>query len=196
MAEGNYVIYEVDSIVHDAPVNVLDTFRYFIKELNDSTYLNMENQWTKRIERSYKVDWDDPWQVKDIWTAVQTNTRAEKVEENIRYIKLAFPVTEAIEWDGNAANNLETWDYYYDQVDVPASVGDTVYQKTCKVIQRDRVNAIEREYAEEVFAYGVGLVYKRLDLLELESVVIGGEVVPSIVRGIEFEMRAIESGVE
>ena len=197
VTEGKYVIYEVDSIVHDAPVNVLDTFHYFIKELNDSTFFDNENRSTARIERFYKQDMDDPWQIKDIWFSNRTNSSAEKVEENLRYVKLAFPVSlETDDWDGNAQNSLEEWEYGYTSIDVPAAVGDTVFEKTCTVVQRNRVNAIEREYAEEVFAYGVGLVYKRLDLLELESVVIGGEIVPSIVRGIEFEMRAIETGVE
>lgn len=189
MGEGKYRIYEVDSIVLDAPVNVLDTFRYFIKELNDTTFLDNEGRRTTRIERSYKQDWDDAWQIKDIWFANRTNSTAEKVEENLRYVKLAFPVSlETDDWDGNAQNSLEEWTYQYTEVDVPAMVGDTIYEKTCTVVQRDRVNAIEREYAEEKFAYGVGMVYKRFEWFNN----VGGEVVTSL----EFEMRIVESGVE
>ncbi len=145
VSEGKYVIYEVDSIVHDAPVNVLDTFRYFIKELNDSTFFDNENRSTARIERFYKQELDDPWQIKDIWFANRTNSTAEKVEENLRYVKLAFPVSlETDDWDGNAQNSLEEWEYRYTDIDVPAAVGDTIYEKSCTVVQRDRVNAIER----------------------------------------------------
>jgi len=43
---------------------------------------------------------------------------------------------------------------------------------------------------------GVEFVQKHLEALELESEVIEEQIAPSIVSGFEFEMRAIESGVE
>ena len=35
-----------------------------------------------------------------------TTSRAEREEDNIRYIRLGFPISSTITWDGNAFNTL------------------------------------------------------------------------------------------
>jgi len=43
-----------------------------------------------------------PWLLKNVWYSVKTDKNVERVEENIRYIKLIFPIRNNAKWDGNA----------------------------------------------------------------------------------------------
>src|ERR1035437_494730 len=91
---GHYVIYQVDS-VNNTP-NVFDSIRYQLKELIAATFLDNSGRPTLRIERYYKMfhfnthSYDSVWSVPRVWSANRTTSTAEKVEENIRYIKLVF----------------------------------------------------------------------------------------------------------
>jgi hypothetical protein len=189
---GRYVDYQVDSIYHDVPVGVQDTFRFYVRELIDSTYLDAEDRPTNRIQRYYKQDVDDDWQLRDVWVSNRTGTTAEKVEENIRYVKMVFPVDEGVTWDGNAQNTNEEWVYSYRDLFVEKTIGDIVYSNTLTVQQRDLENLIEKQFAREVYALGIGMVYKRLDSLEFTL----QNGTSELETGVEFSMRAIGHGVE
>ena len=122
--QGMYVVYDVDSFYYDDFNDVVDTTKFLLKEKIESIYTDNQGRPTIRLERYVKyydtlVPYSSmPWTLRDIWAENKTASTTEKVEENQRYIKLAFPVKEAQTWDGNAQNNLgaDNYSYYfYDQ---------------------------------------------------------------------------------
>jgi hypothetical protein len=160
---GHTVIYDVDSIVYDdffQPVQI-DTFRFQIKEVVESAITDGQGRDAWRLERFIKTDTTD-WQIRQVWTALVTTTTAEKVEENYRYIKLAFPLKENKTWNGNSYNNLGFREYRYNAINEPAQVGGINFEETAQVIQGDDENLIEKYYAEERYARNVGLIYKEI----------------------------------
>lgn len=189
---GRYIVYEVDSIYHDLPVGVQDTFHFYIKEVVDTTFLDLEDRPSNRIERFYKDSLSHPWELKNVWVANRTNQSAQRVEENLRYVRMVFPVTDNVTWDGNTFNILDAWEHHYEDIDIPKQIGGTNFQKTVTVIQRDRVNLLEEEFAQEIYSYDLGLVYKQLDSLKFTFS--GG--ISEIESGVEFRMTAIETGFE
>ncbi len=192
LEEGRFITYEVDSVYHDVPSGIQDTFHFYVKELIDSIYYDLENRPTSRILRYYADDLSDPWELRNVWIANRTATAGERVEENVRFVRLVFPTDETVTWDGNAQNIYEEWEYSYMDIDAAKTVGDTSYSQTVTVIQRDRVNLLEEEYGEEVYAHGVGMVYKQLDTLKFNF----ADGISEIETGVELKMTAVSVGLE
>ena len=180
---GHTLEYDVDSIVYDdffQPVRI-DTFRYKIKEVVESVFIDGQGREAWRLERFQKTD-STEWMIHQVWTAIQTATTAEKVEENIRYIKIVFPARINKTWDGNSFNNLPPQEYEILEMDEPFSVGTLHFEETLLVLQGENENLIEKFYAEERYARNVGMIYK-------EYTDIKKEINQDIKSGLILKMR-------
>jgi len=180
---GHWIIYDVVSIEHDAPVNKHDTSLFQIMEVIESTYLDNENREAQRIERYIRNNSTLPWVIKDVWYSNLTAATAEKVEENVRFIKLIFPITLGKTWDGNASNFQDIWNYEYTEVDVSYTINNLSFDSTVTVLQIDEENLVEKNYALEIFAKDVGMIHKELILLDTEvdgTITIGSELTMNI----------------
>ncbi|MFH0865839.1 MAG: hypothetical protein V1904_06570 [Bacteroidota bacterium] len=163
---GHWVTYEVDSVVLDNfyPVGHplhMRTYHYDIKEEIESEFYDNEGRLTQRLVRYQKSGDTSDWFLKDVWVMNRTTRTAEKVEENYRYIKLAFAIEDGCLWNGNAFNSLDEQDYEYDDVFKPATVNGITFDSTVTVKQKIDSNVIEAFNQYEIFAKKVGLVYKR-----------------------------------
>jgi hypothetical protein len=153
-----WVEYDVLDIIHSELGS--DTTVYQLKEITTEEFLDNEGRLTYRIERYWRDDSNANWSIKDVWYSNKTTTTAEKVEENVRFTKLIFPINTAKYWDGNAFNNLEEWEYYYDSLHKPKLINNLSFDSTITVIQRDNQNVVEYEKVKEIFAIDIGLIYK------------------------------------
>lgn len=196
---GKYVVYDVDSIVYDDFNGSVDTFRFQVKEHIQSMYFDNSSRKTQRIERFKKIYNKNisysnlPWVLSDVWAANRTATTAEKVEENIRYVKLAFTVQQGKKWNGNAQNTATAQDYEYTEVNVPASVASCSFDSTLTVTQLDKENLIEKQYYKEVYAKNVGLVYKQV--IDVKSKVINQQyIMDRISSGLIYTMKVNSFG--
>ena len=173
---GKYVIYNVDSIVMNSFTKKVDSFYFQIKEVIESVYTDNAGRPTLRLERYRKdssktLPYDQlKWVLKDVWSANRTNRAVEKVEENIRYVKLAFPVALNISWNGNAYNTLDEWDYKIKEVNMPRTVGKISFDSTLSVLQRDAEDLIDKKYYREMYAKNVGLIYKQIIDVHSDSI--------------------------
>ena len=162
----NYFPLEVDGWVEYDVVDIIhselgsDTAEYQLKEIAAEEFLDNEGRLTYRIERYWRDDSNANWSVKDVWYSNITRTTAEKVEENMRFTKLIFPINISKYWDGNAYNNLEEWEYYYDSLHKPKLINNLSFDSTITVIQRDNENVVEYEKVKEIYAVDIGLIYK------------------------------------
>ncbi len=182
---GHSVTYEVDSIFHDSALEEHDTSHYLIREAITRTFVDGEGRTSYRIERSRKELASGQWRVEDVWVANRSKERAEKVEENRRFIKLSFPVSEDARWNGNAYNDLKEQDYEYKDVHEPMVVKGHSLDSTVKVVQKDVSNLIEEKFVQETYAKGIGMVEKEAVLLETYT---NGD----IRKGSELYMRMID----
>jgi len=88
---GAFIEYDVIEIFHDDQVNIHDTTRYFLKEKIVSLTKNGEE--TDIIWHRFKKDsLQNPWVLSDVWSARKTKQHYEKIEENVSYLRLLFPV--------------------------------------------------------------------------------------------------------
>ncbi len=157
---GNWKEYEVEETIY----TLLDTFytNYLLREeLVQPTGAPLEEP-TVLLYRYYRDDASDPWDLDSLWQVKLLSTKRTTVENNIRYVRLAFPLEEGIQWDGNAENALGFEQYtakdFGDAFTVPVtglSFGDAVKIEHAV----DTLSIIIDEVRFEVYARNVGLVY-------------------------------------
>ena len=157
---GSYVIYDVDSHYYNKPFNVDTVVQFQIKEVVDSKYTDLEGEEAFKIIRYRKEKDSTNWVLQDVWNAKLTTTNYQKDEENIRFVKLIFPVRTNKSWDGNALNNNDKWEYEYASVHQTEKVGVYTLDSVLTVTQFEDINLIQERFFEEKFAAGIGLVYK------------------------------------
>lgn len=179
---GWFIDYEVDSISHNITV---DTTHFFLREKMTEDFIDEEGQVAWTLERYKKNQLQDTFELTDVWVQKRTTTSAEKVEENQRFIKLVFPVEENDTWNGNAYNSMDPWNYRYTNVGDPYEIDFFDFPNTVTVNQRNNINLVDQEVAYEVYADGIGLIYKSLKDLEYQNFEI---------TGVEIEMKAIGYG--
>jgi hypothetical protein len=185
---GSWIIYKVDSIVFsdfNQIIQKVDTFHYLVKETITEKFLNASGNETNRIERYKRMMDTLPWEITNVWTSNISTNSLEKVEENIRYVKMSFPVTSGKIWPGNQFNTLVPWDYTYRDIKVPMTICGFVFNNTVTVLQKDSAddNFIEKRFAKEIYAEGIGMVYKQMDTLEIQN---------SIKKGLYFRQTIID----
>lgn len=166
---GSWIIYNVDSIIHDDFYDTIITYKYQVKEIIESLFTDNSGGETQRIERYKRSDSSAAWAITDVWYANRTSTTAERVEENIRYIKLIFPVKDKAKWNGNAYNTLGEKEYKYSGVNFSATVGNTAFDSVLTVLQEDIVRPIDKKYSVEKYAKNTGLVYKEYIYLDFQK---------------------------
>lgn len=151
--------YEVRKVLHDSGLGS-DTSYYYIREVVAEEFIDNQGRVTFRIERFKKDSLNGTYEISDVWYSNLSNTAAEKVEENIRFVKLVFPVKDNKVWDGNAYNTESEWEYEYDSVHVSRAYNNLIFDSTIKVQQIDNVNPIQNQVAFEIYANHIGLIRK------------------------------------
>jgi hypothetical protein len=167
--QGRYNQFAVDSIQWDDfdPLDPVDTFTFDIREVNDSILLDNSGDSTVRLERLRRDSANGSWYIKDIWSMKQTDATAEKVEENERFIKLRFPLKDGKVWNGNYYNTIGNWDYEITDLGKPFTVNGVTFPETVTVIQTGSNDPlINKQQGKEVYAKGVGLIYRELMITE------------------------------
>ncbi|OFX19591.1 MAG: hypothetical protein A2033_10155 [Bacteroidetes bacterium GWA2_31_9] len=156
---GDWITYEIVDINIDIPSDVNDTINYQLKEIIDSSYLN-NNEQVYRIERYVKLNDTANWEIKDVWLANYTTNSFQKVEENIRFVKLIFPIILDNTWNGNAYNMNDPKEYKITSIDLPETINTLHFDSVLHVTQLNISNLIEKKVEIEKYAKNIGLVYK------------------------------------
>ena len=179
LAVGKVFFYRMDSTVNINFGSSLVPHSYHTKDSIESTFLDATGRTNFRIFR-YVRDTADTQDWKFIATnyATITNDRVEYVENNLRYITIANPISANTSWKGNSYINttqgvspydyLYDWDFQYRNLDTPFTCLKGTIHNTYTVLQQDYlypetfIDTIrnDRNYSMEVYAKGVGLIYK------------------------------------
>lgn len=98
---GTYIVYKGDSIIYNYFFNqVRRNHSFFVKELIKDNFIDNLGRQAQRIER-YITDDTLNWGTPHVWYQVRDNKTAERVEDNLRYLKLVFPFDASTTWKPN-----------------------------------------------------------------------------------------------
>ncbi|MGV3639100.1 MAG: hypothetical protein ACO1NZ_01200 [Adhaeribacter sp.] len=162
---GNYWIYDVseatfsNQYVQEEPV---DSITYQVRERIDTVFRDQTGELTYKLIRSRRSDPSQAWGNDSIVLIQKSSLDLRYTRDNLKTVRLLFPVTENKTWNGNAFNSREAREYAYTQVGQPFTLGDSTYRQTVRVVQEYNDNLVDLDDSHEVFALGVGMVYKRI----------------------------------
>ncbi len=187
---GTWVEYSVDSVYHSETDNNNDDsvfyYHFQLKEIIDSEFIDESGRENQIIKRYRRLDSLDEWTLTNVWTQNISSYAAYRIEDNISYHKLAFPMNTDITWNGNDANTLDEEMYVYEYVNQPATIQSLEFESTISVIQIDENNFVETFFGNEIYASGVGLIYKERNELGKRNGI--------VVKGMEYKMQVIRYG--
>ena len=196
---GHWVIYLVDSTVYDDFQGDTDYYQYQVKEVLESQFTDNQGRPAIRVER-YKrwynpnLPYDSiPWYLSRVYAFTLTNSSAEKLEENERFIRLAFPVSEGKVWDGNAFNTIGEWNYKYKEADESYSIATFAFDSTCLIEQKNEINLINHRVFKERYAKNVGLIEK--NVIDVHDTAFGSvPVMNRIHDGVIYNITLVDYG--
>jgi hypothetical protein len=186
------MVYQVEKVTY-TPTSITNE-NYFLKEIIGEQYTSGDE--TKyRIERYVKENIQDPWPAApdSVWALLNTNQRIVKMESNIRYVKLIFPLLEGRSWNGNSENALPMENYEVLNFNKSYYVGTDIYPQSLKVLQSNEVNKIKKNSKFEIYARNVGLVHKEMEIYEYDQNLIGQFKINS---GLKYIEKLVEYGKE
>ena len=177
---GKRFIYRLDSTLYLSFGSAVVVKSYLAKDSIINTFQDNNGRTSYTVYR-YTTDTllQNTWQYKLAYYITPNGKSVEVVDDNnYRFIKLKEPVTEGYSWKGNAyldavsdlsISYLYNWDYTYQNVKMPYRVPAATFDSTVTVLQQDNTfpegdfNPAyyqQRNYSVEVYAKGVGLIYK------------------------------------
>jgi len=163
--KGTFVIYNVDSIVHSTDDNNNDDsvfdYHYQVKEIIDSSFIDGEGKERQILLRYYRKDSTQDWTISSVWTQSLSPTNAYKWEENIPYHKLSFPISTEIEWNGNDKNTFNEVLFQYEDLHSPRTINNLSFDSTLVVTDNAEPNAVENISNREIYAAGIGMIFKK-----------------------------------
>lgn len=174
------ITYQLDSTIYSEFNNTSIIKSYIVRDVLDTSItdnLGKINYLYKRSIRN-KID-TTKWDLSLLYRVIKDSNRIQVVENNLRFTKLIAPLREGLTWKGNSFINtnentgldyLDDWSYTYGKPNLPESVNNINFPQTISVIQiNDTVgNLADRKqysailYAKEIYAKGVGLVFKEI----------------------------------
>jgi hypothetical protein len=179
---GYWLEYEVDSIFFDDFNARIDTFHFYRREFFESEFLDLNQETNLRVEQYLKMNAEDAWEIAHVGSYKKTVINLQKMEFDLRYIKLVFPPALGKQWQGHLYINVGNqpslefldrdrydWEYTYTKVHEPLSVGAFSFAECLEVQQIDQENLFEKKYSKEIYARNVGMVSKEMMILETQA---------------------------
>ena len=177
---GKYITYNLDSTVYINFGQKDTVIKYQVKDSIETQITDNLGRPAYRIVRYIRKDVSQAWISNNTFMAIPSATTIEYVENNLRFQKLKLPIKDGYSWKGNSfidtyslnstTKYLDDWDYTYDSVNAPLTMGVIQFANTVTVNQRDEflgqdpkltgTQYAERNYSVEKYAKTIGLVYK------------------------------------
>lgn len=182
ITKGKSWIYASDSIIYDNGGTKIDTFSSFIKEEVGDSFVDETGITVYKLNRFFKRNANDIWSRTNTWTTYTDKTRAIRTEENLKFIKLVFPLKKGLRWDGNvfldedikidvAGESIEAyknWKHKIEEIDENFNFNGTDV-KSVRVNLVDDASIIDRRKVTEYYGQGIGLLKKEMIILDSDG---------------------------
>ncbi len=184
LAVGKYITYSLDSLVY-TNFGAVEAHRFYeVKYLTADSLTDLLGRKAFRIVRYIRTLPNGNFNADNTFLAVNTGTKYEFTENNLRFLKLVQPIKNEGTWKGNSAIDvsslgtdlqyLSDWDYTYFNVGQAKTVGTFNLANTITVNQIDEsvnlpvippgspnsTNIASKDYSQEIYAKGIGMVRK------------------------------------
>lgn len=156
---GQMVIYDIQEIQY-ALTTVPVIKNYQLKEIVTSISMDGVGKEALRIERYRRENDTQKWVINSVFLAKKEIDKALKTENNVTYVKLIFPVSEGLKWNGNAYNSLGNDTYELKKLNQSFQTNGQIFPKTLTVVQQNDSTLVDLKRRIEVYAEGIGVIYQ------------------------------------
>lgn len=165
---GQESVFQIDSTIYNE-----FTGRVNLKSLQQKeSVVRIEKDAANRdnyiVEISTRAADTLPWRLNRVTKRIITDFRYEVLDNNVLSVPLVFPVELSKKWNSNVLNAFGEKEYEYTDVNKSFNSTDCTYDSTVTVLQFIEINLVEQQQEEEVFATGVGLIFRTHKDLETE----------------------------
>ncbi|MEZ4906977.1 MAG: hypothetical protein R2771_04905 [Saprospiraceae bacterium] len=174
--------YQVDSTIYDYSGTVITVKSNIEVEKVISSFTDDSDNINYIVEK--KIYNEGSLQHTSLFNYIIEDKKIIKSEDNLKFIELVFPIKTGIYWEGNeffdSDNTIiyiagepikmyENWNYRYIDDENTFTIDDEEYNNVITVIQTDTENSIERRYSEEKYSKNIGLIYKKMLILNTQK---------------------------
>lgn len=176
---GKSLLYRLDSTLYVSFGTVVQVNSYIAKDSIAATFQDNEGR-TSYIVHRYLTDTlqQNPFIYNSAYFITSTGNNIQVVDQNnLRFIKLAAPISSSNTWMGNSyistsadtLSYLAGWKYQYQNINMPYTVLAGTLDSTITVFGVNQPSTVQpfnpnvyqsNLYSAEVYAKGIGLVYK------------------------------------
>lgn len=182
-------VYDIDETTIDGTGQTHSVYQ--LKSTITGSITNPDGSHSFVIHRAFRPDEAGIWMPLDTWAARRNLKELIVTEKNTAFVKLISPIRDGTSWNGNSFNSLPGDDqcgldgelcdqYRYTLINEPFSSGELAFDETITVNQNNNTDIIvSYDVRKEVYARGVGLVYKESTILEYctEDACLGDQIV-------------------
>lgn len=163
---GQEAVYFIDSLIYDefTPLPIRKSF--YRQEVVTDTIIDGEGRIAFNIEVNERTADSLDWKFVKFIRKTRTESKLEKLEENIPTVELIFPIKEGEVWNRNVLNTLESVEVNYELTNLPYQSAELNYDSTVTLNIRKEENLIERIETSEVYALNTGIILRSdMDLI-------------------------------
>jgi len=184
---GKYVMYKVDSVYFNDFTRTNDTVSLEVRDEIGESFVDNQGQESYIVNRTKRYTSSAAWASDHTYYVTRDNFKLEWQENNLRFIKMIYPVKVNGKWFGNSYLSTHTnpeirwydnWEYRYTDVQSAFNSGfktypitHTIYQSSNQEAEGDPNNPNSYSafsYGQETYAKGVGMVFKELTRWEFQ----------------------------
>ncbi len=178
VVKGHWVLYEVDSIAYIKIQDTVIHYRYLVRETVADTYKDLSGNDWQRIDHEVFRDSATGWVVSQASAQKISRNTAEKIHNNLRFIKLIFPFHKNTYWHGNSYINYADpyhcdffgdWLYQYKELFVKKEVNGVLFDSVVVVQQVADSGIVCKNLALEMYAPDIGLIHKYTERLTTQK---------------------------
>lgn len=193
---GSYIIYDVTEINIDEPSNVFDTINYQLKELIGDKYYDETGAESFMLRRYKRYHENNTWNISDIWSFQLSENKLFQTEENIKYVKIHFPLSINKTWDGNSFNTLSSLEYEITAIDESLNINSFSFDSCLTVTHESDSSLIHKNFSIEQFAKNTGLIYKEETHINSQNIEPGVTLENRITTGTIYKQSIVEQGID
>ncbi|RAJ94489.1 hypothetical protein LX87_04376 [Larkinella arboricola] len=185
---GSYRIYDVTEqrfALNGTPT----TQTYQLREVTTDSQTDPANGTAFRIERYRRANEQASWQPDSVSSVRLSDDQLLRTENNVVYLKLVFPLTDQLQWNGNAYNTLGEDNYQLRHTGKSFNILNQTFPQTATVIQQNDSTLVNQDKRLEVYARNVGLIYREKVQLQFCSSTPSCVGKAQIDYGIRYYMR-------
>ncbi len=176
--------YQVDSIIFDPAGSgtAIDSTRIWALETALDFFLDHAGDTIFRVERYERGDTGQVWQIRKVMALSRTAQQAQRTEDNLRFVKLGFPLSKHAAWNGARFIDPEQtvvvageilkmfngWRSTVLEYGTAWNNGIMNFDDAVVVSHADSENLVEYRYVQEAYARGVGLVFAEQRILDTQ----------------------------